>query len=101
MYTANRTPSCTTTLTCPRNSGYRLVMDPREVVAGNPGEGTPVMVYGPFGASGTYDCAVNTGCLAAGDNDVDLPRAVQDWLDSQPVIDEIDTFFNNCNWSGV
>lgn len=74
-----------TTLTCPANRLYTLVMDPTEIFPDDPGNGTPLMVYGPRGASGTFDCALNTGELSCGDRDLDLPQGVLDWLASDAV----------------
>ena len=82
-----------TTLTCPADRRFTLVMDPTEIFPDDPGNGTPLMVYGPRGASGTFDCALNTGELSCGDRDLDLPQDVLNWLASDAVDAAIAAFW--------
>lgn len=63
--------------TCPADRRYRIELDPKEAVPDDPGQGTPAMVYGPHGASGTFDCVNDTGEL----DEQSLPPAVLSWLE--------------------
>jgi hypothetical protein len=47
--------------TCPVDARYRLILDPAEYFADDPGQGTPALVEGPQDTSGTYFCALETG----------------------------------------
>lgn len=40
---------------------WRVELDKDQVFPDNPGEGTPAMLYSPFGKSATYACATDTG----------------------------------------
>ena len=68
--------------TCPTNRHYRIELDPKEAVPDDPGQGTPAMVYGPNGASGTFDCVCDTGEMSMGDHEQSLPPGVLRWLES-------------------
>ena len=83
-----------TTLTCPANRLYTLVMDPAEIFPDDPGAGTPLMVYGPKESGATYDCASITGWLNEGEsNAVELSDAVMRWLNSDAVDTAIADFW--------
>lgn len=73
----------TQTITCPHDGRYSLKLDPSQCFPEDPGAGTPAMVYGPRGVSGTYGCAVETGELECGEHV--LPPAVLRWLQSDEV----------------
>ena len=58
---------------------WSLVLDSSEIIADDPGAGTPAIVNGPGGASATYWCAIDTGELD-GPGGVEIPRTVLAWL---------------------
>lgn len=78
------------TLTCPHDSRYRIVMDASEIFPDDPGNGTPIMVYGPSSTSATYLCALDTGEL---EGMFSIPERVYNWLDNRA--DEVYTWLDN------
>jgi len=59
------------------SQGWKLVIDTSEVIADDPGAGTPALLYGPSGQLGTLWCAQSEGeCDGAR-----VPRAVLRELD--------------------
>lgn len=88
------------TIPCPTDKRYFIELDPAEVFTDDPGQGTPEMVYGPDGASGTYACATDTGELTCGDSaatSAAIPQSVLAWLDSDAVTARIDEFWDAVN----
>jgi hypothetical protein len=80
-----------------QNGGeYRIELDADEIFPDDPGQGTPVMVYGPpilddrEESGATYNCAIGEGVLSSYKYDSDpMPDDVLDWLVEQgSVIDE-------------
>ena len=61
--------------------GWTLTLDKSEVIADDPGAGTPAMVESPNGVTGSYFCAIGTGELGCGDEQI--PSAVLAWLNKQ------------------
>jgi hypothetical protein len=59
--------------------GFTLVLDSDQVFLDDPGNGTPVLVEGPKGISGTYFCTIATGEC----DGVDVPAAVMRWLEAR------------------
>lgn len=45
----------------PLGKGWSLSLDKGQIFPDDPGQGTPAMVYGPFGANATLACALNEG----------------------------------------
>lgn len=78
------------TITCPFNANYRVVLDKDQVIADDPGAGTPEMVYGPNGSCGTLYAAQSNGELVCGTNEHTLPGNIVNWLDS--IDDEVAEF---------
>lgn len=80
-----------TTITCPTDTRYRVVMDASEIFPDDPGRGTPLMVYGPKNASATFTCALCEGEL---DDYAKLPENVWKWLDdvSDTVYEWLDSY---------
>jgi len=62
-----------------REKEWRIELYASEIHPDNPGEGTPLMVYGPESTSGTYRCVQQTGEI---DGWLPLPKEVQDWIDA-------------------
>jgi len=75
-------------------SGYNIELDSTEIYPDDPGAGTPAMVNGPRGSSGTYWCVADTGEMlnGRGEETVDVPPRIIDWLDSKA--DEVDAFID-------
>ncbi len=67
-----------TTISCPSDRRFRLVMDDAQIFKDDPGQGTPLMVYGPKDSSATFTCALCEGEL---DGYTEIPANVQRWLD--------------------
>lgn len=67
-----------TTISCPSDSRFRIVMDDSEIFPHDPGQGTPLMVYGPKNSSSTFTCALCEGEL---DGYGELPPSILRWLD--------------------
>lgn len=78
------------TIHCPFNSAYRVELDKDEVIFDNPGEGTPAMVYGPYGSCGTLYAAQAEGELVCGTREHTLPDNVTKWLSD--IDEEVDAF---------
>lgn len=66
------------TIVCPADSRYRLVLDPSQIFPDDPGAGTPALIEGPGGVSGTFHCAYGTGEVEG----VQLPDAVYRWVET-------------------
>lgn len=64
--------------------GIVLTLDASEIVADNPGDGTPAMLSLPDGRSGTYWCALDTGEV----DGLPITPAQQQWVDS--LVDAVD-----------
>ena len=64
------------TLTGPK--GYSLTLDTCEIFADDPGQGTPAIVTGPCGQTGTFWCAIGEGEIEG----ITLPISVFNWLNS-------------------
>ena len=80
-------------LTCPSNSRYSVELDPAEVNVEDPGQGTPAMVYGPGGASGTfYTVLDNCEIGGSGDDYKAVPQDVMDWLEE--IEEQVTDFIN-------
>lgn len=77
---------------CPAHPGYKLVLDPSEIFPDDPGQGTPAMVYGPRGASGTYHVAVMQEEILNDYGCTPVPPPVLRWLES--VTDYVDAFLD-------
>lgn len=71
-----------------KRSGWRVEFDSSEVCPTDPGNGTPVMVYGPKNISGTYECAIGTGEC----DGEEIPSHIYSWLES--LENEIEDSFN-------
>jgi hypothetical protein len=69
-----------TTINGPR--GLHIVLDADEVFPGDPGQGTPAMVY-KGDACGTYFCALDTGELSCGASVLPLTDSDHAWLTLQ------------------
>ena len=70
---------------------YCLVLDSREIVPDNPGEGTPALVETRDGRGcSTYWLCVDEGIIDHSDEgDRDLPESVYNWLVSmQDIVDK-------------
>lgn len=63
-------------------AGWTLTLDSSEIIPGDPGAGTPAIVEGPRGKSGTYFCVVDTGECIDGDYSYPVPAGVLRWLES-------------------
>jgi hypothetical protein len=74
-------------------SGWSIAMDTAEVIPNDPGAGTPVMVYGPNRAAGTYGCVCDTGEASCGPTVEQVPPHVLNWLEARGP--EIDAFFSS------
>jgi hypothetical protein len=57
---------------------YRLELDSDEIIANDPGAGTPALVYGPDKQTATFWCALSSGELGDG---TEIPAPVMKWLD--------------------
>ena len=60
--------------------GYKIVFDSTEIFPDDPGNGTPLMVYGPRGSSATYQCAMDTGEIENDRLTQEIPAHVHRWL---------------------
>jgi len=81
------------TLVCPTDSRYRIELDASEIYPDDPGNGTPAMVYGPTGASGTYECVLDNGEMDSHSGAVEVPPSVQRWLDD--MFDHVSDFLDD------
>lgn len=72
-----------------KRGGYTLILDSDEIIPNDPGAGTPAMVEGPKGTSGTFFCVIDTGEMIDGDYAHQIPASVVAWLSSMTnVVDE-------------
>jgi hypothetical protein len=76
-----------------KRGGYTLTLDSSEIVPGNPGEGTPAMVEGPKGTSGTFFCVIDTGEMIDGDYSHPVPAGILKWLES--MTETVDAFIDS------
>lgn len=80
----------TKTLTGP--DGLRIELDSKEIVPGDPGAGTPAMVYKKTAkgeASGTYWCVNDTGEMICGRTEVTLTEQQAKWVaDQEDVVND-------------
>ncbi|MDH0071253.1 hypothetical protein N7359_01685 [Stenotrophomonas maltophilia] len=78
------------TLTCTTDPRYTVELDYTEAHPDDPGAGTPAMVYGPNGTSGTFFCVRDTGWLNEGErNGHEVPPGVERWLEEkEELVDE-------------
>lgn len=60
--------------------GIRILLDAREIVPDDPGQGTPALVVAPFGrGTSTFWCANDTGEI----DGAEMTVAQKIWLDAQ------------------
>ncbi len=71
-------------------AGWRLVLDPAQIIPDDPGAGTPAMVYGPEGEEGTFLAVLENDEIARGDDWVAIPEDVGTWLALRR--DDVDAF---------
>lgn len=77
----------------PLGKGYSISLDRREIFPDDPGAGTPAMVYGPFGKSATFFCALDTGEVSDGNGeDFDIPQSV--YRKMEKAIEAVDAFLD-------
>lgn len=82
------------TIVCPADSRYRIELDASEIYPDDPGNGTPAMVCGPKGASGTFECVLETGEMQGSHSGVvEVPPSVQSWLDE--MFDHVSDFLDD------
>lgn len=72
--------------------GWRLELDPAEIVPDDPGAGTPAMVYGPNGESGTFHAVLENAEISLGDDYSEVPEDVLIWLSLRA--DDVESFLN-------
>jgi len=72
--------------------GVTVILDPKEIVPNDPGQGTPAMVN-YRGMSATYTCAVNAGEVEYQGRTVELPQDVIEWLDE--LQEFVDKFYDD------
>lgn len=77
---------------CPSDSRFRVELDSSEIYPDDPGNGTPAMLFGPRGASSTFQCALDTGEMQLLDHYTEIPPSVQQWLES--LEDEVEAFLS-------
>lgn len=63
-------------------NGVKLVVDPNQVVRGNPGDGCPLLVE-YRGGTASYNCALGEGDVF-GIHVIPLPVEAQEWLEQDP-----------------
>lgn len=67
----------------PYHRSWCLVLDPMEVYANDPGQGTPAVVCGPGDTSGTYNRVMGEGTVDSyRGGDLQVPPAVLRWLEN-------------------
>lgn len=64
---------------CPEDRRYSIVLDYRQAFPNDPGQGTPAMVEGPKGLTGTFFCVLDTGEIGG---EAAVPQPVMRWLES-------------------
>lgn len=72
-----------------RNGSWRVELDPAQIFPRDPGNGTPVMVYGHKG-SGTYNRVTNEGTVDVAGGEYEVPEHIVAWLCSDEVTEAID-----------
>ncbi|MFB0396483.1 hypothetical protein ABVE18_20850 [Xanthomonas euvesicatoria] len=81
------------TLTYTKDPRYTVELDYTEGHPDDPGAGTPAMVCGPNGTSGTFFCVRDTGWLNEGErNGHEVPPGVKQWLEERE--DLVDGYVN-------
>lgn len=67
--------------------GIRIVLDASEIFPDDPGNGTPAMVYLPFGrGSATYWCAQGEGVVLSDKHgEIELTDEQKEWLNDDSV----------------
>jgi hypothetical protein len=81
-------------------AGVRLVLDPTQIIDGDPGDGTPAVVHYEGGAS-TYWAAVGENEVLTEDGAIDLPHDVVEWLiRQQPAIESMFSDHYGDNYGG-
>ena len=78
-----------------KRGGYTLTLDSDEIIANDPGAGTPAMVEGPNGTSGTFFAVIDTGEMIDGDYSHAVPASVVAWLSS--LTDVVDRFIDQAS----
>ena len=83
----------TRTKTLEHPEGWKIVLDADQIVPDDPGAGTPAMVHGPRGQSGTYFAVYENEEIGRSDGSYEqIPRSIARWLDEQ--FDEVEAFMS-------